>query len=256
MSHRMKSRGDASHLPMALAMYVATALYLLISGCTPDVAVEHSRQIITQPLPAAVRTIRVRIPYEHKTTYPFTVVDRYTSMDEACAGEVARLIRQHERRQPILRWCQKRAWFATRNRTVVSKVDGSQIHDVDRWAGHRAYHKALRAGWIDPETCAHHRVEDEEHPRMCHRIASRFRDRDKAKSWLRSSHAFGEWGSRGPTDTMAAWAYRYVPGCYPPSEMDRFDVAAEILIRRADRLCDDMAEMKLRCTVDNLKEVW
>lgn len=247
-------RGDADHLWMALGMYVVITLSILLSACDVEPA---RQQIISQPLPASTRNVRVRIPYQTKTTYPFTLHDRYSSTDEACAGEVARLIVDHRRREPIMRWCQKRAWFASRNRKVVSKVDGSAIHDVDRWVGHIAYGKAVRLGWIVLEECQHLVIDEAaRHDRRGRRMARKFRDKSKADAWMRSSHDYERFASRGYWDTIAAWAYRYVPGCYPPEELDRFDVGAEVFVRRADRICDDLEKVGLQCTVKNLKEVW
>jgi hypothetical protein len=83
------------------------------------------------------------------------------------------------------------------------------IHEQDAWAGRRAYRKAVARGWLDPAGCIFH-----------HGSPERF-------------------STRGGTGQIAAYALRFIDGCWPPEILDIPAVDALAARRRAaSEACD------------------
>jgi len=128
------------------------------------------------------------------------------------------------------------------------------VHGVDSWAGAPAWLGAYRAGYIDPETCAEHRLND--YTEVMQRLDS---EREKASSESqrqrlnrlmeridelpRGEFETADFSTRGGWGQNAARAVRFVGECAPPTVMDDPDVAALVAAKtiancRVDgRLC-------------------
>jgi hypothetical protein len=192
----------------------------------------------------------------------FTAADEFADIASACAGLVPRLVARDDLRGPILDWCLVRAYESSRNGRVRSRIDGSWIHDRDRPAARAFYSIGVRAGDLEPDSCEHHRVDTSikrsraaagivyrwPHATHCDpsttcrptspgkmvaRVASR---------WLSTPPDYERFGTRGPMDVHAAIAARYLGGCFPPEQIDRFDVAAAVVIERAEDLCERLEQ--------------
>jgi len=104
-----------------------------------------------------------------------------------------------------------------------SKCTRISIHQIDAWAGRRAYRNAVKRRWLDPALCPTHR------------------DRNDG------------WSTRGPHGLMAAYNLRFVPiPCLPAAAMDVPFVSAWAAANKADYLCRE----KGACTFPKLKAWW
>lgn len=206
------------------------------------------------PLPAAAYPIPAG----------FSERDRFVSHAQACTTVVAELVPQRWRRAVLL-WCDHRSYHASRNQIVVSQVDGSQIHDRDRPTAHVFHQLGITGGWLDP-ACPFHRVAPLDrtssrgpgrHPAECRKLARDWPFKRPAMTermrnqWLRNSHDYERFGARGPHDWNAN-AYRYLPGCWDPAQLDRFDVSITVTVVHAIEICERAGV----CSVATIKEAW
>lgn len=168
---------------------------------------------------------------------------------EACKAITAREAPK-ELYKPVYAYCRWRVMHSSRawqlGKQVQSYVDGSAIHDRDRPSAHYFYKIAVKAGRIDPKTCPHHRIPDlkVEHPVENFVIAKEYEQRFKVpldekrkKRWLDSSHAYEQFGARGPIDWNVYHGMKAIGGCYPFSAFDRTDVAVTAVVRRSIKIC-------------------
>ena len=188
----------------------------------------------------------------------FPGTDEFADAATACAELVARLVAREDLREPILRWCEVRAYRSSRNGVVRSRLDGSWIHDRDRPSAYSFYRQGLAAGHLDPETCSHHAVDESiTRDRAARDFPSRwpygtYCDRSQgecspsrrghmfasvAKDWHRHAPDYERFGTRGPIDNNAWVAVKYLGGCFAPEALDRYDVSVAVTIERAEDLC-------------------
>jgi len=188
----------------------------------------------------------------------FPAEDEFETTAEACDGLVPRLVEREDLRGPILDWCHVRAYHSSRNGRVRSRLDGSWIHDRDRPAAYAFYRQGVAAGYLDPEACDHHvvdesiaRTRDERsfpsrwpYGTYCDRSLGECRPGNRgqmlasvAEDWHRHPPDYERFGTRGPFDNNHWVATKYLGGCFPPEELDRFDVGAAVVIERSIELC-------------------
>lgn len=242
---------------IALVLFVALVA-LLVSCGTPEVAVQHEPiQPATVPDAPSVHvgatgwegepTPPEPVPLAFRPVPPgFPAADRYSSHDEACLAVVNELVPESRPGwiRPILLWCEHRSYHASRNTTVVSKVDGSQIHDRDRPTAWVFYELGISKDWLQPD-CPFHQINRKvRHPRGCRKLADNWPFRRPAMTermrnqWLRHPHEMEKFGARGPHDWNAN-AFRYIPGCWDPAQLDRFDVGISATVLHAMQICAD-----------------
>lgn len=234
-------------------------LGVLLSGCTVPTGP-------TNPSPAPLslheQPVTTEIVAEEEepqeTTIPgvpsgFDAIDRFDDMSMACSVTVAEQVENPVHARAIVDWCEHRTYHASRYVTIVSRVDGSQIHDRDRPTAWRFYTRLTAAGVLDPATCPYHQIDpNETHtetsgpPRKrrasCRELArswpfTRTNLSDTIRDqWLRHPHGMEEFGARGPHDWNAN-AFRHLPGCWDPAMLERFDVAAFVTVTAANKIC-------------------
>jgi hypothetical protein len=175
----------------------------------------------------------------------FADVDMYGDPVSACEHE-ARVRVPVKYRKQVQRYCEYRSFHSSRNKRVVSRIDGSWIHDRDRPHAWRFYKRGVKTKRLTPETCAHHRYDtDHKRPRKAYRklveswpyIVPVLTDRLVA-SWLKHPYDMERFGTRGPNDHNLMMAVRYVPGCYAPEALDRYDVSAAVTVEKAKWICE------------------
>lgn len=176
----------------------------------------------------------------------FGAVDRYTSHDEACLGVVELEVPADKPawRRAILAWCEHRSYHASRNGIVKSKVDGTQVHDRDRPTAWRFYENAVVDGTLDPAGCIWHQVNRKiRHEPKCRSLKKDWpynspkMSEQLGNEWLRHPHDMERFGARGPHDHNAN-AYRTIPGCWDPQQLERFDVATTVTVRASLKICE------------------
>ena len=158
-------------------------------------------------------------------------IDPYKTHAEACQKIVDLEVPEErsEWKPAILEWCNHRSWHASRNKRVVSKIDGSQIHDRDRPTAYLFYDRNVKRGTLDPEHCEYHRLEKLDHPPACKKLRDEWPFKSPtmtsklASRWMKRGHEMEEFGARGPHDWNAN-AFKYVRGCWHPRHLERFDV--------------------------------
>ena len=184
--------------------------------------------------------------------------DEFEDAAEACAALVPRLVDREDLRPAILRWCEVRAYSSSRNGKVRSRLDGSWIHDRDRPAAYAFYRQGLKTGHLDPETCPHHVVDvtitrnraAREFPSSwpygthCDHSQGECRPASRghmlasvAEAWHKHAPDYERFGTRGPLDNNHWVATKYLGGCFPPEQLDRYDVSVAVTIERAEDLC-------------------
>jgi len=212
----------------------------------------------------------------------FPAADEFTSGGEACELLVPRLVADKRLHKPILRWCILRSYYSSRDTTVVSRIDGSQIHDRDRPYGYSFYDRGVRAGYLDPSRCEHHVVDKTiERPQAAVDILDHWPYRTHCdyadggscslqnpgrveptmrKRWLKRPYDAEKHGTRGPFDHNHWEATKYLGGCWPAKAMERFDVGASTTIKRSEDFCRRLKRRtkgKRRCrTASDLREIW
>jgi hypothetical protein len=211
----------------------------------------------------------------------FPKADEFTSAEEACKSLVPRLVSDPALHQPILKWCLARAYYSSRNVTVVSRIDGTQIHDRDRPHAWSFYTRGVRAGYLDPDRCEHHVVDKSiERPAPAKQIWDRWPYRTHCdyahgscssahpgrildpvrEKWKRRPYDAEKHGTRGPFDHNHWEATKYLGGCWPAVAMERFDVGASTTIERSEDFCERLVRRtkgKDRCrTAADVRRIW
>jgi len=190
----------------------------------------------------------------------FPPVDQYKSHDEACREVVKKEVPKEKAtwRKAINMWCEHRSYHGSRYQIIESKVDGSQIHDRDRPTAWIFYTQNVLGGVLDPDNCEYHAVNYKlKHTRNCRKLAKNWDFRNKLtdkikRQWFGHPHDMERFGTRGPHDWPAANVYRYIPGCYPPEQMDRFDVSITATVRHSLEICEKHGCM----TKWDIKKYW
>lgn len=190
----------------------------------------------------------------------FPLEDEYASHDEACLAVVRKEVPKDKPawRRAIIDWCEHRSYHASRNTVIKSRVDGSQIHDRDCPTAWIFYERAVLAGALDPENCPFHGVNRKlRHTRKCMhlRVNWPFKDvklSDKRKwEWATHPHDMERFGARGPHDWNAN-AYKVLPGCWDPAQLERFDVGITVTVRASLKICE-----KYGCSIKrDIKNHW
>lgn len=211
----------------------------------------------------------------------FPAQDEFASGAEACEALVPRRVQDPKLRKPILKWCLLRAYYSSRNTTVVSRIDGTQIHDRDRPHAWSFYTRGVRAGYLDPDRCPHHVVDKSiKRPRAATEIWDRWPYRthcdysqgecSKAtpghilepvrEKWKRRPYDAEKHGTRGPFDHNHWEATKYLGGCWPADAMERHDVGAATTIDRSQDFCrrlERRTKGKRRCRkASDVREIW
>lgn len=189
----------------------------------------------------------------------FPQADEFGDISSACEAMVPRLVEREDLRATILDWCIYRGWASSRHGRVVSRIDGSWVHDRDRPVARSMYRRGLASGALDPDTCEHHRVDVElKRDREARSIVDRWPyatycdysgERctpstpgtmlaSVADRWMSRPPDFERFGTRGPIDINAGLAAKHLGGCWPPEQLDRYDVAAAVTIERSEALCE------------------
>lgn len=188
-----------------------------------------------QPPPAPAEAYRAVPP-------GFPAEDAYTSHTEACVAVVRAEVPEKWRR-PVLKWCEHRSFASSRFQRVVSRVDGSQIHDRDRPTAWMFWANGMAAGHLDPE-CPFHRVNEKlPHTKNCKKLQRHWPFKDVRLTekiltgWRRHPHDMERFGARGPHDWNAN-AYRHIPGCWDPAQLERFDVGITTTVRASLAICE------------------
>ena len=100
--------------------------------------------------------------------------DRFESIDEACL-ELTNELAPKKYRRAVGDWCDRRSYASTRGTVIVSRIDGSQIHDRDRPFAWRFYNNYFRLGILDPKNCKHHKIDRTiRHPRKSRQLAAKW----------------------------------------------------------------------------------
>ena len=172
-------------------------------------------------------------------------LDPKAALEAALEREVPK-----ELHKPIRNMCRHRVKNSSRvwqlGKQIVSRIDGSAIHDRDRPSGLYFYAIAVKMDLMDPESCVYHRVPKlkEGHPTACYQMAAEYSSRftvelakERKDKWLHNSHAYEYFGARGPIDWNAYHGYGTIPGCYDFASFDRTDVAMTACVRKSHRIC-------------------
>lgn len=180
----------------------------------------------------------------------FPPEDKFPNDPKAALEDVLEREVPKELHKPIRNMCRHRTQNSSNvwqlGRAVKSKVDQSPIHDRDRPSGRYFYDIAVKSGYMDPDSCPYHRIPKlkESHPTACYQMAAEYSERftvelDEGRKarWLDSSHAYEQFGARGPIDWNAYHAYKTIPGCYDFTSFDRTDVAITACVRKSHRIC-------------------
>jgi hypothetical protein len=249
--------------PLICALFaIACEPAAQVERAEPPALVEHTvdrdgwitvgHEVVPKPAPVAIRP----------EPPGFDRVDEYTSHDEACTGEVSIQVPEDRPawQRAILLWCEHRSYHASRYQIVKSKVDGSQIHDRDRPTAWIFWERAVADGTLDPDACPFHAVNRKlKHTGGCRRLMRGWADRFKRpkltdkmrRQWYAHPHDVERFGARGPHDWNAN-AYRVLPGCWDPKQLERFDVSIHVTVKRSLQIC----EREQRCTVGTIKAHW
>jgi hypothetical protein len=194
---------------------------------------------------------------------------RYETIEEACVGEAVRLA-PAKWVEPITRYCHYRTYHATRGVRVVSRVDQSWTHDVDRPKAWIFVRNAVRVGAMSPLDCPYHQIRPKRHPKGCHKLANNWpfqrwapMDASDMSKWMAKSHDFEKHGTRGPHDHTAAYSYLIMhrdglPTCWPYWWLDDPGVAAHITVRKALHRCRNAGKLTgfARCTFKTIRDTW
>jgi hypothetical protein len=242
-------------------MRKATILMLFVLiGCDDEPVIATQTQPPTEPEPEIVvdaegwETTKGTEPEPEPEPLPafrpqppgFPDKDEYTSHSEACLAIITKEVPEDKPgwRRAILGWCEHRSYHASRNTIIKSRVDGSQIHDRDRPTAWIFYEQAVVDGRLDPDNCPFHGVNRKiRHPRKCQylRVHWPFKDvplSDKRKwEWATHPHDMERFGARGPHDWNAN-AYKIIPGCWDPAQLERFDVGITMTVRASLNICE------------------
>lgn len=183
------------------------------------------------------------LPAVHQAVPPgFPPEDAYSSHTEACVAVVRAEVPPKWRRA-VLAWCEHRSFAASRYERVVSRVDGSQIHDRDRPTAWMFWANGMARGHLDSE-CPFHRVNEAlKHTKGCVKLQRHWPFNDVrlteriATGWRKHPHDMERFGARGPHDWNAN-AFIVIPGCWAPQQLERFDVSVTTTVRGALCICE------------------
>lgn len=189
-------------------------------------------------------------PEVNEAFYPippgFPAEDQYNSHDEACIAITDRLVPKGKLgwRRAIVDWCEHRSYHASRSTIIKSRVDGSQIHDRDRPTAWIFYERGVLGGHLDPDNCPYHGVNRKlRHTRKCMHLRVNWPFKDVALSekrkweWATHPHDMERFGARGPHDWNAS-AYKHIPGCWDPAQLERFDVNITVTVLASLKICE------------------
>jgi hypothetical protein len=116
-------------------------------------------------------------------------------------------------------------------RIVLRESQGVRvgIHERDAWASDIVYRKAVRAGWLDPQSCPFHREEP----------TGAGREGPSGLAAKAGVPRIGRWSTRGAAGLMAAYNLRWLGpvACAPPWVLDVPIVSAVASARRYRALC-------------------
>ena len=172
----------------------------------------------------------------------FAPHDTYTSHTAACVGVVRAEVPPRWRRA-VLEWCEHRSFHASRNGKIVSKVDGTQIHDRDRPTAWLFWSRGMATEKLNPECPFHQINENIPHPPNCKDLQRNWPFRDVRlteqirNGWRKHPHDMERFGARGPHDWNAN-AYSVIPGCWDPEQLERFDVGITVTVRASLKICE------------------
>jgi len=189
------------------------------------------------------------VPEEPQAPSPipdgFPETDRYSRPYEACRAEIFNFASEKQlyknakgksvrvRTKALVDYCMHRVYHSSRGNKIVSRIDGSQIHDRDRPTAWRFWLNGKFAGYIKPETCLYHVVDTKKlQPQATWELAREWPFKTKLtnkmkRAWLSSSPDYEQFGARGPIDNNAI-AFKYLKdkdGCWDPAQLDRNDVS-------------------------------
>jgi len=195
----------------------------------------------------------------------FPALDKYARIEQACLKET--LARSPKKWVPaIWTWCLHRAWNSTRGRDkLVSKIDGSQIHDRDRPSADFFWTTGVSRDYLWPDSCPYHELDYSlEHPKASRQLAKNWPYvRPKMSPalrnrWLGHPYDIERFGARGPIDLNAvAFKVKAFRGCWAPKMLERKDVSAAVLVERSIEKCESRARRKKPCRSKwHLKEDW
>lgn len=174
----------------------------------------------------------------------FGETDRFLTIEDACMTLSFELPPKKHRAQ-VFDWCQRRTRASSRGKRIVSRVDGSWIHDRDRAAAWPMYKWGLRSGRIDPGTCATDAIDTGiKHSKATRKLRANWPFENpemtpaRLARWKRSPADAERFGTRGPHDNNVTVARQVLPGCWSPESLDRNDVAATVTVMRAAAICE------------------
>ncbi len=168
-------------------------------------------------------------------------------------------------RYAITRHCKTRAKYGSNNGAYRSKVPGGgQIHDRDRPAGWIMYKRAVKAGWLLPDSCSWHELDQNKgHDIMEHMWAvdwpftSSPLSAATLRKWISEDHDTERFVARGPIDNVPAYTWHHLPDrCFDPAQFDRNDVSVWTHTLRALKICAKAAADGLVCTYQYLRCTW
>jgi hypothetical protein len=189
----------------------------------------------------------------------FPEQDPYSGISEACVAVTKKLAPKKFQRV-VLDYCEHRSFHSSRYKIVVSRVDGSQIHDRDRPTAWIFYQRGVLSDRLTPETCEYHKIDRTiKHPAKELWLTKKTGEEENGKAvygnwpfkspkmspylkkqWLSHPYDMERFGARGPHDWNAN-AYKYLEGstCWDPASLERNDVAAEVTVSKAIGICEE-----------------
>ncbi|MCP4967398.1 MAG: hypothetical protein GY926_19470 [bacterium] len=173
----------------------------------------------------------------------FGKVDRFVSHDEACFTVTHELV-PYKWRGPVRMWCLHRSHSSSRNGTVTSRVDGSEIHDRDRPTAWRFWNRLVSRGVLDPYKCPYHAINRNlKHTANCVKLRRNWPFKDvelpeaTKRQWALHPHDMERFGARGPHDNNGN-AFNHIPGCWDPKQLERFDVGITVTVLASLKICE------------------
>ena len=230
-------------------------LFLVSCSVEPEVAVESAAPIA--PVEVVPTTVIDAEVWEGKAPEPepvreairpepfgFPVEDRFADHSDACVTLVRETVPMSWRKA-VLDWCNHRSYAASRYTTIVSRVDGSQIHDRDRPTAWMFWVYQANKEVLTPDTCPFHAINRKlKHTKNCVKLRRHWPFKDVhlgerlRREWAAHPHDMERFGARGPHDWNAN-AYNHIPGCWDPAQLDRFDVNITVTVLRSLEICEE-----------------
>ena len=155
-------------------------IVLALVACEPVLQVEQSPPAKCEP---TIRTVEKIVPAACDTVLPpepavpdgFPAEDEFDDALEAGKVWTARLVcteraavdslkckdRDENYRRLVItnHWRQRIKWASGSGAWESKLKDGTKIHDRDRPAGFKFWHRAVGEAWLTPDTCSWHRVD-------------------------------------------------------------------------------------------------